>query len=429
MRRRTKVVIGALVAPIVVGSALLGISFANADIETSAHGVHTRLMLPIAPGSAIGIHMYGGTADRPHIPGYLDGPVVRRDGAGWKATWYCENMVSGRTVAGNVLSVDCGGKTHQFALEAPAAPAAVAPMPAKVAVLSDIEGNKVFLDAALAKLGVTGPDGRWAYGANHLVVVGDAVDRGRDVFAVLWQLHQLALQAQAAGGNVTLVLGNHEQYVMRGNLSRAHPEHIHSAGQMGGFAQSYAAGTVIGDWLRSQPVVLQLGDVLFAHGGISPAVAAAGLDIVRLNDGMHKYWDGQREPAVLDAVIGEGGVTQYRGYVGVEKAGIPTASAAEVDAVLARFNVKHIVVGHTIVDRVKPLYGGKVYAVDVNDNAAAPEALVFENGQPKVVNLGIGRQLPEKTGTKLRPLVMADFDALSQTVRQLRTLSTIPKPY
>ncbi len=429
MRRRTKVVIGALVAPIVVGSALFGISVANADIETSAHGVHTRLMLPVAPGSAIGVHLYGGTADRPHIPGYLDGPVVRREGAGWKATWYCENIVSARTVSDNALSVDCGGKTRHFSLEAPAAPASLAAMPAKVAVLSDIEGNKAFLDAALSKLGVTGTDGRWSYGANHLVIVGDAVDRGRDVFAVLWHLHQLSLQAQGSGGAVTLVLGNHEQYVMRGNLSRAHPEHIHSAGQMGGFAQSYAAGTVIGDWLRSQPVVHQLGDVLFVHGGISPAVASAGLDVDRLNDGMRKYWSGQREAAVLDAVIGEDGVTQYRGYVGIEDAGIPTASVAEVDAVLERFKVRHIVVGHTIVDRVKPLYGGKVYAVDVNANEAASEALVFEDGQPKVINLGIGRQLAERVGVKRRPFAMADFGALSQSYQQMRALSAIPKPY
>jgi hypothetical protein len=302
-------------------------------------------------------------------------------------------------------------------------------MPAKVAVLSDIEGNKAFLDAALAKLGVTDAGGRWAYGTNHLVIVGDAVDRGRDVFAVLWQLHQLALQAQAEGGAVTLVLGNHEQYAMRGNLSRAHAEHIYSARLMGGFAQSYAAGTVIGDWLRQQPVVHQLGDVLFAHGGISPAVAAAGLDAATLNAGMRDYWQGKGVPTVLDAVIGRDGVTQYRGYVGLEEAGIPQASAADIDAVAAHFKARHIVVGHTIVDRVKPLFGGRVYAVDVNANDAAPEALVFEDGKPRVLNLGVARQLKGRVGVKARPLAMGDFAALSVSLQQMRALSAIPKPY
>ena len=43
------------------------------------------------------------------------------------------------------------------------------------------------------------------------------------------------------------------------------------------------------------------------------------------------------------------------------------------------FNVKHIVVGHTIVDSIQTLYKGKVVAIDVNHHTANHQALVIEN--------------------------------------------------
>src|SRR3546814_17554986 len=108
-------------------------------------------------------------------------------------------------------------------------------MPARVAVLSDLEGNIAFLEQALRRLGVVDADGKWAYGGGHLVVLGDSVDRGRDVFAVLWRLHGLSGQADMAGGAVHVVLGNHEQYMLRANTSRANADHLHELNAMGGY--------------------------------------------------------------------------------------------------------------------------------------------------------------------------------------------------
>src|SRR3546814_13183384 len=41
----------------------------------------------------------------------------------------------------------------------------------------------------------------------------------------------------------------------------------------------WSAGTELGRWLRSKPVLVKVGDTLFAHGGISPRVLATGLGI------------------------------------------------------------------------------------------------------------------------------------------------------
>lgn len=401
--------------------------------ELNPNGVHKNLLVPLG-GSYAKVAVYGGSGDAARLPGFLDGPVARPlAGGGWSATWFCEDRVQQQQVQAPLLAIDCAGKRSVFPLASSAsAPVAdVLPMPAKVAVLSDIEGNLTFLDGALGKLGVSDGAATWTYGDGHLVVVGDAVDRGREVFAVLWRLYALAQQAQRAGGGVHLVLGNHEQYILRGNTTRANLEHIYALQQMGGPQQAFAADTVIGQWLRAQPVILQMGDVLFTHGGISRETADSGLSVQQLNEAMRAYWSGTPASAkALDAVIGKRGLTQYRGYF-EDDGGV--AVSADVEQVLKRFGASTIVVGHTLVDKVTMLHNGRVIGVDVNTNRAQDEALVFEGGKPRVAAV-VDRGLPpEENGRgRLRQLELTDardWQALGSTLKRSYELSRLPHPY
>jgi hypothetical protein len=395
--------------------------------------VHQRLYIPV--GSAYAkITMFAGTGDSASIPGLLDGPIVRKapDGA-WAATWFCENKVFEQKASTPQLTIDCAGKRRAFPVGAatPAPMPDVLPMPDKVAVLSDLEGNLAFLEKALSRLGVTDSEGTWTYGTGHLVIAGDAVDRGRDVFGVLWRLYALEQQAQRAGGGLHLVLGNHEQYILRGNTTRANLDHLYALDQMGGPVQAFAADTLIGQWLRSRPVVLQMGDVLFTHGGISKETASSGLSVTEMNGRMRAYWRGEpvAKPA-LEAVLGERGVTRYRGYFDEEK---EPASEADVERVLKQLGIATIVVGHTLVDKVTMLHGGRVIGVDVNTNEAADEALVFENGKPRVVAV-VDRALPPDVSQQGRMRYLAltdsrDWQALARTVQRSYELSRLPHPY
>jgi hypothetical protein len=334
------------------------------------------------------------------------------------------------------LHIECAGARHTFDLAQQPVPTAVAPMPERVAVLSDLEGNHRFLDAALRKLGVVDRDGQWQYGQGHLVILGDSVDRGRDVFAVLWRLHDLAAQAQAAGGVVHVLLGNHEQYLLRGVVSRTHPDYRYALTQLGGYTHAFAADTVLGAWLRRQPVALKLGKVMFVHGGLSPKVARSGLSVVPLNTAMRSYWAESGKPVAhsqaFDAVLGRSGVTQYRGYFRAMEGHYPTATRADVDNVLAAFDARHVVVAHTLVEHVTRLHGGRVIAVDVNDDEARPEVLVFEHGQPRVVDLGISRNLHVHQPTQVREWELSDRSdraLLASMYHGFRQLSAIPWPY
>lgn len=436
MKKSVKRVLKAVAAcaVLLVGSGLM--LLAMAQVESTSHGVHKRLLLPLPGGNAIALPIYSGTGDGARIPGFLDGPVVARtpDG-GWTARWFCEDRMYRGTGRGGRVELTCGGAHHAFPLTSAPVPASVGPMPARLAVISDVEGNRRFLDDALNQLGIVDADGRWRYADGHLVVLGDSVDRGRDVFAVLWRLHELARQAHAAGGAVHMVLGNHEQYVLRGNFSRAHPEHRHAMMKMGGYAGALASGTVVGDWLRAQPVVLKLGNTVFVHGGISPSVAETGQAIPALNTANLDYWSRGSagiDPALLESIFGSQGLTQYRGYVSGVPDSYPLASRDQVDAALAAFAADRIVVAHTLVERIEALHGDRVYAVDVNSETARPEVLLFEDGRPRVVDIGVPRLIADDTPPALRDMDLsdpADRAMLGSMYREMRRMSGLPHPY
>jgi hypothetical protein len=434
LRRGAYILLGTLLIVLVALVVLLS----RVRVELTEHGVHRRLIVPVVGATSVALPIYSGTGDRVAIPGFLDGPVVRRDGAGgWTARWFCIDRAESLTGRGAELRIACGGRTYAFPLDDVAIPNAVAPMPGRVLAISDIEGNARFLEAALRRLGVVDTAGAWALGRGHLVVLGDSVDRGRDVFAVLWRLHGLSAQAATAGGAVHVVLGNHEQYVLRSNISRAHPEHLYALNTMGGYAAAFAEDTVIGGWLRRQPVALKLGDILFVHGGISPEVARSGLGVAGLNAASSDYWaqaSGRRTPAdaTLDAVFGMAGVTQYRGYLMPLEDQYPLATQAQVDAALETYSATTVVVAHTPVPRVTPLFNARVMAINVNDDSARPEVLAFVSGKPEILALGEPRRLGDAGGATLRGFSLLDARdrrLLADMYRHARRLSELPHPY
>ncbi len=437
MARATRVLLKTVFYTAILLTILVMILLENSRIETTENGVDKRLHIPTGGSRSIAINLFSGTGSDVSIPGFLDGPIVKIDKHGkWDATWYCLDRVGQSSGSGTTLSIRCGSETKSFSLLPPASPDAVAAMPEKVIVLSDLEGNIAFLENALRQLNIVDDAGAWQFEKNRLVILGDSVDRGRDVYAVLWRLYNLSQQAQAAGGAVHLLLGNHEQYILRGNISRMNPEHLYALQQMGGYSEGFASDTLIGAWLREQPVIVKLGSAVFVHGGIHVDVAKAGHTIEQLNASMKAYWNRNSADAgkssLLDSVLDQRGVTQYRGYVMPLEEYYPQATQADVETVLKHFSASHIVVAHTLVDKVTPLYKNKVYAVDVNTNEARPEVLSFENGIPKIVNLGVARNLQEPGKAAVRNFSLTDsqdIEILRQWIRHSYALSQLPQPY
>ena len=114
-----------------------------------------------------------------------------------------------------------------------APPASTWPMPKRLIVVSDLEGNHDSFLAFLTANGVIDDAGNWSFGDGHLVFDGDIVDRGDQVTELLWSIHRLQREAKAAGGRVHYVLGNHETMVMAGDLRYIHPKYVVTSKQFG----------------------------------------------------------------------------------------------------------------------------------------------------------------------------------------------------
>lgn len=440
-RSMTKRIFLALAALLLI-VLLAGLAvISNAKVVMTTSGAYKSLRMPLGLVS-LKFPIYAGTGEDVFIKGYLAGPVVRRNANdAWSASWFCQNRTLHASGHGKTLILNCAGKQQVFSLAEAAVPPAVAPMPDRLVVLSDLEGNSQFLDAALRKLGIADDAGHWQFGHGQLVVLGDSVDRGRNVFQVLWRLHDLSLQAQAAGGAVHVVLGNHDQYLLRTIVSRADDDYLYALQRLGGYHAVYAADTLLGTWLRKQPVMLKLGSVLFVHGGVSPQVAKSGLTVPEINQAMREYWreDGKnvRHAKAYDAVLGTSGVTQYRGYFyggeSDDDKDAPLVNHQDVENILTAFDARQIVVAHTLVERVQLLFGGLVYAVDVGYQAARPQVLVYEHGVPNVVNIDIHRGHDGKdVATRQREFSLFDHDdrqLVRGMIAELQREAEIPWPY
>ena len=269
----------------------------------------------------------------------------------------------------------------------PAAPAparAEFPLPAAVAAVSDIHGNAPGLLALLTAQGILDRDRRWAFGKGHLVVVGDMLDRGGQVTEVLWLLRSLEAQARAAGGAVHVLLGNHETMVLKGDLRYVNPKYLALPLPPPAL---YGPDTELGRWLRSRPVLLRLGEVLFVHGGPSAEFAAAHGDLAAVNAAARQEWLGDK-----GAVMGNGGPLWYRGLI--PGAAGPGASDADVAAVLRAYGATTLVVGHTTLDQVTAFHGNRVYGIDAGLKDGKPGELWLQLGGRRFRGLADGSRIP-----------------------------------
>jgi hypothetical protein len=273
-------------------------------------------------------------------------------------------------------------------------PAAVSPDEVKFSarsplfVVADTHGEYEILVSMLRAQGVLGPKLEWKFGRGHLVVLGDVFDRGPNHLEILWLLYKLEAEAAKAGGGAHLVLGNHETMVLRGDLRYLHAKYAESARVLGvgSYATLFAADTLLGQWLRARPAMLRVNDNLCLHAGVSRALVDSTLSLADINQTVRAVLKDRPEAAVgAELVMGSLGPLWYRGYF-AEQRDFPTASMADVDLALKTFGARRILVGHTIVPTVTPLYEGKVIAVQVypkhdDRGGAVFESLLIRNGQ------------------------------------------------
>lgn len=198
----------------------------------------------------------------------------------------------------------------------------------RIVAISDIHGAYGAMRSTLENAGVIDAEGTWAGENTHLVISGDILDRGPGSRAAMDLLMRLEGEADAAGGKVHVLLGNHEVMNLTGDLryvavaeyaAFAEDEtaderdgwfEVYSErGPSGGAAltkevfdeqfppgffahrRAFRADGTYGQWLLSKPIIVVLNRTAFVHGGVHPDVVKVGLDGIngRLVDDLGEY--------------------------------------------------------------------------------------------------------------------------------------------
>ena len=186
----------------------------------------------------------------------------------------------------------------------------------RVVAISDVHGAYDAMVTTLQNVGILDADLAWAGGTARLVIVGDLLDRGprsRDAMDLLMRLEG---EAQAAGGYVHVLIGNHESMNMIGDLRYVSKEEYAAFADdeteeqrqrwfaayarrvatpqdearireqfdtqfpAGYFAlrEAFSSTGYYGKWLLQKPIVAVINGTAFVHGGLSPVVIDYGLD-------------------------------------------------------------------------------------------------------------------------------------------------------
>ncbi|HLY78901.1 MAG TPA: metallophosphoesterase [Caulobacteraceae bacterium] len=295
---------------------------------------------------------------------------------------------------------------------------------ARVVVMGDLHGDYGKFHDMLSEAGLIDVRDNWHGGKTHLVQVGDVPDRAPDTRKILDLLIKLEPQARRAGGYVHALIGNHEAMNMEGDLRyttpgefaafadrdsarrrdayyaavvadlKAHPPTTgvptFDAAYRAQFDADHPLGWVehqiawspqgvYGAWVLTHSAIIRIDDALYLHGGLGPSFA--NFDVAAMDQAVIAALKHQPEAVggPHDILWAEEGPLWYRGLAQHDEA----AESANVAALLAHFNVRHIIVGHTKqYAMINARFDGGVILTDIlgASRCADPHGFLIKEG-------------------------------------------------
>lgn len=370
----------------------------------------------------------------------------------------------------------------------------------KVIAISDIHGAQAAFVETLQAADVVDTQLAWSAGESHLVIVGDMLDRGDDSRQTMDLLMRLEREAAKAGGQVHVVLGNHElmnlvgdlRYVSRAEYAAFADEEaaaardtvwvkLNAAGSpltrdefdakfppgFFGHRAAFSASGKYGQWLLQKPLALRVNDSLFAHAGLSEALARMDIDTLNgaLRNELIEYVklleqmtaDGLLDPTIdfydvpdvlakvpeeekspvaarlltlhESMIHDESSPLWYRGNVGCS----PLIEQDRLSGVLKKFGVRRVVVGHTptfqrriwrhLDDRVFLIDAGMLHSYYSGQGAAlvldGTRVNAVYQGQPQALAIDT---LPQRAGVLSAGLAP---DELENALREAEVVDRI----
>ena len=274
----------------------------------------------------------------------------------------------------------------------------------RIVSVGDVHGAYDQLVAILRAAGLIDDRERWIAGRAILVQTGDMLDRGPDSRRALDLLRRLERDAPRAGGQVHVLLGNHEVMRLFGDLRDVSDDEYDAfrnlqslqlrelvaervvqdaavravaAGERfdeDEFHRRYLRETPLGSiemqiafgpegdygrWLRQLDTMIAINGIAFVHGGVGPAVASMGCEAIN-RQVRTEVQSPTVDPQAL--LVREDGPFADRALALQDEA----RYAASVETILRALGARAIVVGHTVAEtgRIVPRFGGRVLPTD-----------------------------------------------------------------
>jgi len=263
----------------------------------------------------------------------------------------------------------------------------------RIVAIGDLHGDVSALRAALRLGGATDEAGKWIGKTLVVVQTGDQLDRGDDEPQIIELFARLRSEAQAAGGAVHVLNGNHEvmnvqadfRYVTPDgfhDFSGGHPDALHAqltanlAPEQRGRTAAFLPGGEVARRLSVQPIALQIGGNVFVHGGVLEQHVRYGL--ARINQEAAAWMAGAPTEPAPTSVSNQRAPIWVRDY----SDGNPAAEqCAELTRVLGALSAQRMVVGHTVQQQgINSACDGKVWRIDVGLSR-------FYGGKPSVLEI------------------------------------------
>jgi hypothetical protein len=275
----------------------------------------------------------------------------------------------------------------------------------KMLIISDIEGNYNAFASFLYSNKVIDKNHNWIFNTSKLVLVGDFVDRGKNVTQVLWLIYKLEQQAKTCGGQVHFILGNHEVLNFHGKHRYNRLKYINVAQEIRGSKDKteairyvYSDASIIGKWLATKNVIEKIGDYIFVHAGLSEELLEYKLPLNVINTKARSQFHATdfNDDKTTRFLYGSQGPLWYRGLV-LDTEQYPSIKQKHLDEILDYYKAKKVVIGHTTVNNISKTYEGKVIRVDVLHGttkfSGRTKGLLIENGIEYIVD-DLGVKIP-----------------------------------
>lgn len=253
----------------------------------------------------------------------------------------------------------------------------------KIAVIGDIHGDRKALIKCLKLAGVVDKNLNWNGGKTHVVQLGDILDRKSrssynksDELSEKWiidKLLDLKHQAQNSGGDVHIIIGNHELMNFEGDF-----RYVSSYGMQDfNYRKEILAGKKYAKLLACNSVgILKINNWIFSHAGIVPHV---NKNISKINEEVRNFMLGLSDFSEELRYF-----LWHRDYSG------NNVKCNQLLKIINKYGATHAAVGHNVQHNgINSVCDGHIWRTDVGMSGAfklnQPQILVIENGIAKVV--------------------------------------------